>query len=228
MLLEDADTYTWHFKRPSNKKTLEALKLSLGEGANFPANYTKRVKIQKEMLFAGTNAPRKGYLFLDDAKWEIMCKRFTDLIKNVLKAHGVKNIKNGRSNEAPNDADVYANLRRKIRHGQRVFRRNLLDQYDCKCAISGYSPIDVLEAAHITSHSESGINSVNNGLLLRADIHSLFDSGMLKINPKSFKVSLSRELKKSKYKEFHGTKITCRKDGGYPDKDFLTNKWNGA
>lgn len=72
--------------------------------------------------------------------------------------------------EAPDDnpAELRSFLRT-MRRGQPAFRRNLLAAYESKCCISGWAPETVLEAAHIEDHSNSGLNSLRNGLLLRSD-----------------------------------------------------------
>ena len=48
---------------------------------------------------------------------------------------------------------------------------------------------------------------VTNGLLLRSDIHTLFDLGLIGIDPRSLKVVLASELKKTRYKELDGKKV---------------------
>lgn len=69
------------------------------------------------------------------------------------------------------------------RRGQAKFREALINAYEGRCAISGCNARDALEAAHITAFSASGNNAVTNGILLRADLHSLFDIGLIGIIP---------------------------------------------
>jgi putative restriction endonuclease len=85
------------------------------------------------------------------------------------------------------------------RQGQSKFRKQLLKAYSGKCAITGCSVEALLEAAHIVPYLGTDTNVVNNGLLLRADIHTLFDLGLLWIDPESRLVKLSEELKDSEY-----------------------------
>ena len=59
-----------------------------------------------------------------------------------------------------------------------------------KCTIS-LMIFQVLDAAHIFSHSESGINQQSNGILLRTDIHNLFDKHLIKINLFSCAIEVS-------------------------------------
>lgn len=66
---------------------------------------------------------------------------------------------------------------------QSSFRKNILNVYDMKCIITGVDIDDVLEAAHIIPVSNNGNDQIENGLCLRSDIHSLYDTGHLKIFP---------------------------------------------
>lgn len=68
------------------------------------------------------------------------------------------------------------------RPGQQRFRHDLLEQVP-KCPITGVDLPTVLQAAHIKPHAFGGPENVDNGLPLRADIHSLFDAGLLSIKP---------------------------------------------
>lgn len=63
------------------------------------------------------------------------------------------------------------------------FRRSLIARYGARCVISGTSVLDVLDAAHIQPVAGSGRDHVENGLLLRADLHRLFDAGLLTVVP---------------------------------------------
>ncbi|MCK9792313.1 HNH endonuclease [Isoptericola sp. 4D.3] len=65
------------------------------------------------------------------------------------------------------------------RQGQAAFRDSLLDAYGAQCAVTGCDVPAALQAAHIQPYDGHATNVVENGLLLRADIHNLFDLGML-------------------------------------------------
>jgi putative restriction endonuclease len=76
------------------------------------------------------------------------------------------------------------------RRGQGAFRLMVMDAYDRRCAVSGEKTLPVLEAAHIRPFSETESHRVSNGVLLRSDIHKLFDSGYVTITPDNrFRVS---------------------------------------
>lgn len=76
--------------------------------------------------------------------------------------------------------DVLSSI--KVRRGQPKFRKLLLEAFAGQCAVTGCAIEDVLEAAHIIPHTEKVNYSVSNGLLLRADVHTLFDLNLIKIN----------------------------------------------
>jgi len=93
------------------------------------------------------------------------------------------------------------------RQGQGKFRKNLLRIYNSKCAITNCSIKSVLEAAHITPYLGVKTNHVTNGLLLRADIHTLWDLGLIGIDPKTMRVVTSEILKGSEYENYNGQSI---------------------
>ena len=66
-----------------------------------------------------------------------------------------------------------------LRSGQSAFRKELLRAYQGMCAVSGCRVEEVLEAAHILPYRGEHTNQTQNGLLLRSDLHILFDRGML-------------------------------------------------
>jgi len=86
----------------------------------------------------------------------------------------------------------------KRRRGQADFRAKLLIAYDKKCAVTGYNWHDALEAAHIVAYRNRASNEISNGLLLRADIHTLFDLNLLGIDAEG-KVIISTLLEESSY-----------------------------
>ena len=69
------------------------------------------------------------------------------------------------------------------RLGQGIFRVSVLDAYGRACAVTGEHSLPVLEAAHIMPYAAGGTHQVTNGLLLRADIHRLFDDGYVTVTP---------------------------------------------
>ena len=74
-------------------------------------------------------------------------------------------------------------MRHLPRLGQKSFRIAVLDSYARRCAITSERTLPALEAAHIQPYSALPQHSVNNGILFRADIHRLFDSGYVTVTP---------------------------------------------
>jgi len=122
----------------------------------------------------------------------------------------------------PEDLGVFA---AKIRKGQPKFRKNLLLLYNSRCAITGDGPDVVLEAAHIVCHAVSGLNHSSNGLLLRADLHSLMDADLLRIDPEDFSIILDPELERTSYWQLAGCKLRERVDGSIPSVDLIEERW---
>ncbi|TBH22199.1 HNH endonuclease [Rhizobium leguminosarum] len=93
---------------------------------------------------------------------------------------------------------------REARPEQAAFRAALMMRYGGRCAISGCRIEPVLQAAHILPFSDhiEFRNDTTNGLLLRADVHTLFDRALISINPQSYKVVLSPKLQASPYSSF--------------------------
>ncbi|HXG97428.1 MAG TPA: HNH endonuclease [Gemmatimonadales bacterium] len=80
------------------------------------------------------------------------------------------------------------------RLGQGAFRVLVTDAYERRCAVTGERTLPVLEAAHIKPYALSGPHQVNNGILLRSDLHRLFDLGYVTITP-DLRLEVSRRLK---------------------------------
>lgn len=91
----------------------------------------------------------------------------------------------------------------KTRRGQPKLRKFLLDIFDRKCCITNCNVEGVLEAAHIIPHSEESNYSISNGLLLRADIHTLYDLNLISIDNNG-KVFISESLRHSEYLQYQG------------------------
>ena len=69
------------------------------------------------------------------------------------------------------------------RLGQQAFRAVVLDAYSRRCAITGSHISPVLQAAHIRPVAHDGEHRVDNGMLLRSDVHTLFDRGLVGVDP---------------------------------------------
>lgn len=94
------------------------------------------------------------------------------------------------------------------RLGQGSFRVVVTDAYERRCAITGERTLPALDAAHIKPYSASGENRVSNGLLLRSDLHRLFDRGYLTVRP-DLRVAVSRRIRE----EFENGRLYYAMDG---------------
>ena len=115
------------------------------------------------------------------------------------------------------------------RLGQGTFRVAVTGAYGGACAVSREHSLPVLEAAHIRPYGADGSHEVVNGLLLRADIHRLFDAGYVTVTPEHrFVVSqrLAREWENGKvYYEMDGRRIAVpRSAADHPDPELL--RWH--
>ncbi len=98
------------------------------------------------------------------------------------------------------------------RLGQGAFRLLVTDLYDRRCAITKERTLPALEAAHIRPYAEGGEHSPSNGILMRRDIHSLFDQGYVTVTP-DHRFEVSRRIREEfengrHYYELHGSAIT--------------------
>jgi putative restriction endonuclease len=115
----------------------------------------------------------------------------------------------------------------KPRLGQGAFRVVVTDAYERRCAVSGEKTLPILDAAHIRSYSEGGVHEGSNGLLLRTDIHKLFDLGYVTVDPDG-KFVVSRRLRDDfdngkHYYDLHGSEIRKpRPVGATPSSDALS------
>jgi putative restriction endonuclease len=118
-------------------------------------------------------------------------------------------------------------MRRRL--GQGAFRLAVTDGYQRRCAVSGEKTLPILDAAHIRSHAAGGENAVSNGLLLRTDIHKLFDLGYVTVTD-DLRFSVSERLKADfdngkHYYEMHGRKVATPIRGfAPPSRDAL--RWH--
>ena len=127
--------------------------------------------------------------------------------------------------DAPNDDPTeLQEFAKRVRRGQKAFRNNLLNAYGSKCSITGEGPEEVLEAVHIVPHAESGINELDNGLLMRADLHYLFDDGLLSIHPATRNIELDNRLQNTSYWQFNRTQLRLRSNGTQISSKYLRQR----
>jgi putative restriction endonuclease len=118
------------------------------------------------------------------------------------------------------------------RLGQGAFRVMVTETYRRRCAVTGEKTLPVLEAAHIRPYALGGPHSVSNGILLRSDLHKLFDLGYVTVT-RDLRLLVSRRLKEEwhngrEYYAHHGEPLRFYPtgDGNRPAAEFLD--WHHA
>lgn len=112
------------------------------------------------------------------------------------------------------------------RLGQGAFRLAVTDAYERRCAVSGEKTLPILDAAHIRSYGEGGEHDPANGLLLRTDIHRLFDLGYVTVTD-DHRFEVSHRLKQDfdngrHYYELQGVAVRSPRSGyAAPAADVL-------
>lgn len=114
----------------------------------------------------------------------------------------------GQTHEGPRYGAEYLT---RARLGQGAFRVLVTDAYQRRCAITGEKTLPVLEAAHIQPFAEHGPHLVANGLLLRSDLHTLFDQGYITVTD-DLRVEVSPRIKAEfsngrEYYQHHGQQL---------------------
>ncbi|ONI82525.1 hypothetical protein ALI22I_41480 [Saccharothrix sp. ALI-22-I] len=99
---------------------------------------------------------------------------------------------------APPTAPLPAGRRRQlvqVRTGQQAFRTALLQRDGLVCAITGACPAEALQAAHLRQFAKHEKHNLDEGILLRADVHVLFDRGLMAVDPSTKQVCLAPVLR---------------------------------
>jgi putative restriction endonuclease len=115
------------------------------------------------------------------------------------------------------------------RLGQGTFRVAVTDAYGRACSITAEHSLPVLEASHIKPYSSEGPHEIANGLLLRADLHRLFDQGYVTVTP-DHRLEVSKRLKVDydngrTYYPLHGGRLNLPEvESEWPSDDFL--RWH--
>jgi HNH endonuclease len=125
------------------------------------------------------------------------------------------------------DADNEVQRRRRLgkiasRPNQKKFSETLRRNYGGRCAATGCITAEVLEAAHIRTLDGSGDdNDPSNGILLRADIHALFDAHLITISEDTTQIEISDKMTDESYRFLKGKKLTRPLNGPAPSQRTL-------
>lgn len=114
----------------------------------------------------------------------------------------------------------------KTRIGQASFRKQLLKSYGEVCAVSGPAPKQALHACHLYSFAKVAKHHDHGGLLLRSDIHKLFDDGLINIDPKTERISVNQLLKGyGEYFRFDNKELHLTRNLTKEQKKWLKERW---
>jgi len=115
----------------------------------------------------------------------------------------------------------------RLRPGQAAFRRKIKALYNNRCCMSGCAVLEVLEAAHIDPYIAAGSDHPANGLLLRSDLHTLFDKHLICINPNTSRIEVSVLLHQDPaYAALHDKSPSLPgHPSHHPHQDGLHRRW---
>lgn len=129
--------------------------------------------------------------------------RVTERDQDRLRSFDPQSSKDGR-------AKVVENIIR--RRGQPQFRRSLLAAYDHQCAITSCNAPDALEATYIIPYRGKYTHHPSNGILLRADLHTLFDLGKIAVDTRTMSIVIADDLMDTSYKILAGRPLRYPKE----------------
>jgi len=155
---------------------------------------------------------------------ELAGRRLWEAVQARMPAPPLDDLGNGYAAERPRFG---AEFLARARLGQGTFRVLVTDAYHRRCAVTGERTLPALEAAHIRAHRAAGPNRVSNGLLLRSDLHRLFDTGLVTVDP-DLRFVVSGRIREDyengrEYYRYHGRRLANLPEapGERPSREFL-------
>ena len=203
----------------------------------FTAYYEEFYHVQGESNSLLKDYYIKGYnrnMSIQKLSFDFITTQFPS-IASQLQAKPIKYPENTAVVPAKDDKLAYANngederskVLRQIaeRKGQAKFRNDLRRRYGGRCMVTGCELVEVLEAAHIAPYKGEKDNHVENGLLLRSDIHTLFDLDLLGIDPDKLIVRIKPEAAIGEYQKLNGSSLKLPVKGNGPSRESLLTRW---
>ena len=196
----------------------------------FKVDHVRQLRVPKP---AGHPFPRDGWLRLDDEaaqEWLLRLRPRLDpdgrSAANLARA--VAEAAEGGHFSPVSAQDERKRTLREIveRRGQPEFRHRLIAAYGGCCAVTGCDAVAALEAAHIAPYSGPSSQHVTNGLLLRADIHTLFDLDLIGFDPNTLTVALSPAIRGTTYDALDGLALALPANPAErPSREALAGRW---
>lgn len=110
-----------------------------------------------------------------------------------------------------------------LRPEQTRFRQALRDRYGDGCQITGCPVMSVIQACHLHRVADGGRDTADNGILLRVDVHVLFDADLIGIDPETLRVQVNPALANTEYADLDGLPLRVGDDR--PDPRDLRHRW---
>ena len=127
---------------------------------------------------------------------------------NIIGGAEKRNLESWSTSTVSRLAGGHSITQTRVRRGQAAFRNKLLEKFGAQCAFTGQAPEQALDAAHLYSYASIGKHHDGGGILLRKDLHRLFDLGLIAINPTTLTIYLADEIRSSpQYRHLDGTSL---------------------
>jgi hypothetical protein len=111
------------------------------------------------------------------------------------------------------------------RRGKRELREALCRAYGDRCALTGACLKDLLEVAYIVPYPTGDVHAASNALLMRADVHTLWDLNLIGIEPRAGRIHIAPKLGGTSYEKIGGRKLLPRLDGSSAGREALMERW---
>jgi len=154
---------------------------------------------------------RNIYYSIQQAKTDII----RDIYPNAFKPGGLHMTKTTSAvkiNISPyipsvTDSREYRTLKSAVRPKQDKFRSELIKFYGAQCMLTGCDVLTAIEASHICPYKGEKDNHIENGILLRRDLHSLYDADLIGIHPDTLEIFLDPSLNNTSYAQYAGKSL---------------------
>ncbi len=113
----------------------------------------------------------------------------------------------------------------RARRGRTDLRQAMLTAYGERCAATGPCVADVLEVAFIAPFPDGGVHDPANAILLRADVHTLWDLDLIGIQPGTMRIAVAPALLKTPHGRLAGRELLGRVDGTRPSAEAIAERW---
>ena len=113
----------------------------------------------------------------------------------------------------------------RARRGRTDLRKSLIRSYGDRCVLTGNCPRHLLEVGYVVPFPEGVVHGSGNALLMRSDVHTLWDLNLLGIEPESMQVMIAPELAGTVYAKLAGRSVLSRLDGSNADMTGLVERW---